>query len=188
MYKGINLSNIAFDLDGTCVDFTKSFIEIAENQYGITGFTSDQILTYEIEDHIALNRNDCGKIVQFIIENPFESNLTFIQNARETLEEFMEIEQIIFITSRHVIKPIVKWLSENFENNNFQVYNVLKPHKKLKILHDLNIKYYIDDRLVTCELLSQFGFYPILYNQPWNQMNTKIPTIFSWNEIRDLLQ
>lgn len=187
MYKDINLSNVAFDIDGTVVNFTKSFIEIAEKRHGITGFTSNDILTYHIEDHMDLPKKETYEIVNFILENPFESNLEFFPDAKEILEEIMEDRMVIFISNRHVNVPIIEWFQASFNSTNFRVYTVSNPENKLEVLQSLKIEYYFDDRLETCELLNISGLKPILYAQPWNRINTKIPTVFDWNEIKDLL-
>ena len=187
MYSNLNIANVAFDIDGTVVDFTKAFIEIAEYHYGLSGFTKDQILTYSIEDHIKLTRFETLEIVNFILEYPYNSNLEFIPGAKEFLDEIMTVHNIIFISCRHTKIPIQKWMEDKFKNDNFQVFNVAKPNDKLSLLKKLGIEYYFDDRLETCQKMENSGIRPILYAQPWNRMNTGIPTVFNWSEIRDLL-
>jgi len=43
------------------------------------------------------------------------------------------------------------------------------PETKLDILNELEIRYFVDDRIETCRHLKEAGIEPLLFDQPWNR-------------------
>ena len=43
------------------------------------------------------------------------------------------------------------------------------PETKLDILNELQIRYFVDDRVETCKHLKEAGIEPLLFDQPWNR-------------------
>ena len=57
---------------------------------------------------------------------------------------------------------------------------------KTPYIKDLGLKYFVDDRLQTCEKLAREGITPLVYNQPWNMNGHNLQTVDDWQAIHSL--
>ena len=57
---------------------------------------------------------------------------------------------------------------------------------KTSYIKNLGLKYFVDDRLPTCQMLAREGITPLVYEQPWNMKGHDLPTVDSWQAIHAL--
>ena len=60
-------------------------------------------------------------------------------------------------------------------------------HTKLHYLLEHGIRYFVEDRLETCEQLAGHGITPILFAQPWNRRPHPFLEVSDWPQLASLL-
>ena len=62
------------------------------------------------------------------------------------------------------------------------------PETKLDILNELQIRYFVEDRLETCRHLKEAGIEPLLFDQPWNrnELADGLIRIQNWMQLKEL--
>jgi hypothetical protein len=79
----------------------------------------------------------------------------------------------------HTVFPIPVW-------RQIRVVAMGDHDDKARHIKDLGLSTFVDDRAETCLQLDRAGIRSIVFAQPWNQDRHRLPTVRSWNEIRNL--
>jgi hypothetical protein len=111
-----------------------------------------------------------------------------MQGAAEVLTELARHGPLRFVTARIWPESIVRWLRQTLPDvdaGRIEVFATGLPEAKCDILKELKIRYFVEDRFETCELLSQNGIQPLLFDQPWNRVPEAIafPRIENWSQL-----
>jgi hypothetical protein len=180
---------IAFDLDGTIIDHTKTAQQILKKKWSIklplTNCVSDMVRT-KIPNHI-------HKSLQTIIYGKRSLKNPIMKDAKNTLKLLKNNNWSIYIVSRRYPENRIfalKWLNKNlpkiFPKENIFFASSIK--EKNKILKKININYLVDDELKIIKLLSK-NIKGIHFDQ-FNKFNCKHlhVDINSWKQISTFLK
>lgn len=182
----IPLDEIGFDFDGVIADTATTFLEIASRKYGYNSFSKEDITTFELEDCINVPRAVVEKIFTEILMDSLGTGLLPMQGAIETLSLFASHSSVKIITARPVEQPVHDWLETYFNTpllDKIQVVATGDHDDKIRHIHASKIKYFVDDRVVTCESLVREKIHPIVYNQPWNKGQHNLTMVSDWDDI-----
>ncbi|MGC9325828.1 MAG: 5' nucleotidase, NT5C type [Desulfomonilia bacterium] len=181
---------IAFDFDGVVADTFRLFITLAKSQYNVE-INYDDITDYEFLNVIRMDKEHALEIIDTLTNYPHELDLKPNTGAVDVLTRMAAISPLLCVTARPFGGPIEMWFEKHMPRLMPECITVAATGvntKKLEILTESNIRYFIDDRLDTCEMLSGAGITPILYAQPWNRKPHPFIEVSNWSEIADLIR
>lgn len=183
---------IAFDIDGVLINFNDSFLDIAKNKFGVLkNVTRDNVVHYNYWECIDISKEKCFEIVDYVLENPFECGVKPIKGAVESLTHLSKYTDLLLVTARQerfikVTKDLIYSILPNVDKSKITILHE-SGRKKYKILKDLGVTFFVDDKLSTCQNLVQNGINVILFDSPWNQSNEKFYRTNCWKEISNFI-
>ena len=180
---------IGFDIDGVVADTGGAFIRIAGTDYGINSITLDDITSFEVVDCLDVNQEIIDEIFSRLLDDPLTAGLQPMQNAVTVLQTFAEHAPLTFVTARPQEEPIARWLKHFLQPEIFEKIRLVamgEHDNKTSYIKNLGLKYFVDDRLPTCQMLAREGITPLVYEQPWNMKGHDLPTVDSWQAIHAL--
>ncbi len=186
----IPVDEIGFDFDGVIADTAESFIRIACKQYGYCGLTCEHITSFELEHCLDIPFTLVEKIFTDILTDSIGTGLQPMPGALKSLGRFAEAGTINIITARPIKKPVFAWLDQFFSGPTRERIRVIATgdhNDKVRHIHQLGLKYFIDDRAETCIQLAKEAIIPYVFNQPWNRNRHALQTVADWQEIRALV-
>ena len=186
----IPLHQIGFDFDGVIADTADTFVRIAAEKYGYNSFSKEDITNFELEDCINIPREIVEKIFTEILMDSLGTGLKPISGAIETLSLFATHSKVTIITARPIDQPVHDWLESYLGKpllTNIQVVATGDHDDKIRHIHSNNIKYFVDDRVATCQSLVKEAICPIVYQQPWNKGRHHLTTVSDWNDISHMV-
>ena len=183
-------SDIAFDIDGVFANTMALFLEIARKDYGINHIRYEDITTYFLEECLDIDPEIIKVIINRILEGEFESDLLPVDGAVEVLSDIGEAHPLLFVTARPRLATVKKWVHSMLSLNpsDIEVVATGTFEGKADVLNARGVRYFVEDYLETCYMLSESGITPILFSQPWNRSsNHPFMEVGSWAEIRALV-
>ena len=187
--KKIDPALIGFDIDGVVADTGGAFIRIAGTDYGINSITLNDITSFEVVDCLDVNQEIIDEIFSRLLDDPLTAGLQPMQNAVTVLQTFAEHAPLTFVTARPQEEPIARWLKHFLQPEIFEKIRLVamgEHDNKTSYIKNLGLKYFVDDRLPTCQMLAREGITPLVYEQPWNMKGHDLPTVDSWQAIHAL--
>lgn len=181
---------IGFDLDGVIADTAAAFVRIACEEYGYCNFTVDDITTFQVEECIGMPATLVERIFGDILEDSLATGLTPMPGAVEVLGEMAARGPITVITARHLERPVIDWFDRFFPGTTTRAIRLtaMGDHDdKLRHIRHHGLRYFIDDRAETCNMLAAANIRPYVYAHPWNRNRHRLPTVENWRQIRALL-
>lgn len=187
-------TNIAFDIDGVVINFTDAFLQIAREKFGVLKDAKfSDVTRYEFCECLDISYEKCFEIVYYVIANPFECNVGSVEKAVEVLTELSKDINLIFVTARYKkfkqqTKELIYHILPNVDKDKIIIIHE-SGSKKYKILNDLNIKHFIDDRSRNVRILNQNDITAYLFTRPWNaktRPNDSFTRVSTWEEISNL--
>ena len=185
----INPVHIGFDIDGVVADTGGAFIRIALEEYGINSITLEDITSFEVVDCLDMDREIIEEIFSRLLDDPLNAGLKPMQDAIPVLHGLAEKAPLTFVTARPHEEPIARWLKHFLAPATYDKIRLVAMgvhDKKTSYIKNLGLKYFVDDRLQTCQKLAEAGITPLVYNQPWNKNGHNLPTVNNWQDIQDL--
>ena len=185
----INPTLIGFDIDGVVADTGNAFIRLANEVYGINSITLDDITSFEVEDCLDVDQEIIEEIFNRLLDDPLSAGLLPMKDSITVLHRFAEEAPLTFITARPQEKPIALWLKNFLHPAAFGEIRLVamgEHDNKTSYIKNLGLKYFVDDRLQTCEALANEGITPLVYSQPWNSNGHDLPTVSNWQAIHAL--
>lgn len=186
----ISPSQIGFDLDGVIANTAEAFVRIACEEHGYCSFTLDDITNFQIEECIGMPASLVEQIFRDILEDSLATGLQPMPGAVDVLGELAVHAPITVITARPLEQPVINWFDRFFPHNTRKAIRLVAMgdhDDKLRYVMQHNLKYFIDDRAETCNMLAAAKIMPLVYSHPWNRNRHDLPTVENWQEIRDLL-
>lgn len=185
----INPVYIGFDIDGVVADTGGAFIRIALEEYGINSITLEDITSFEVVDCLDMDREIIEEIFSRLLDDPLNAGLKPMHDAIPVLHGLAEKAPLTFVTARPHEEPIARWLKHFLAPATYDKIRLVAMgvhDKKTSYIKDLGLKYFVDDRLQTCQKLAEAGITPLVYNQPWNKNGHNLPTVNNWQDIQAL--
>lgn len=183
-------SDIAFDIDGVFANTMGLFLEIARKDYGINHIQYENITTYFLEECLDVDPEIIRVIINQILEGEFEPELRPIDGAVEVLSDIGEAHRLLFVTARPQLPTVKGWVHSKLplKPSDIEVVATGTFEGKADVLSARGIRYFVEDCLEVCYMLSERGINPILFSQPWNRSsNHPFREVSSWAEIRALV-
>lgn len=187
--KKINPAHIGFDIDGVVADTGGAFIQIASEEYGLSSLSLKDITYYDVVDCLDVDREIIDEIFTRLHDEPLSSGIQPMEDAINVLHKYAEHAPLTFVTARPEKKPIDLWLKHFLRPAAYEKMRLVAMgvhDNKTPYIKDLGLKYFVDDRLQTCQKLAQEGITPLVYNQPWNTNGHHLQTVADWQAIHDL--
>jgi uncharacterized HAD superfamily protein len=182
--------NIAFDIDGVFANTMGLFLEIARRDFGINNHKYEDITTYFLEDCLDIDPDVIRIIINRILNGDFELELEPIEGAVEVLSEIGQAHPLLFVTARPQHTTVNEWVHNMLpsEASDIEVIATGTHEGKGDVLKARGIRYFVEDSLDVCHMLSEQAISPILFCQPWNRSpDHPFREVRSWAEIRDLV-
>jgi uncharacterized HAD superfamily protein len=179
--------NIAFDIDGVFANTMTLFLEIVRNDYGINHIRYQDITEYFLEECLDIDPEIIRVIINRILEGDFEPELKPIDGAVEVLSEIAEVQPLLFVTARPELSTIKEWVHRMLpvRPSDIEVIATGTFEGKADVLNARGIRYFVEDCLEICYMLSEHAITPILFSQPWNRsLHHPFREVSSWAEIR----
>ena len=189
-HKKIHPHELAFDVDGVFANTFQSFVDKARYQYGLQIYYDD-ITEYDYRNVIKIDDDINEKLIQMVVNTPIETGVQPIEGAVDVLTRLSEITTLFFVTARSEKNNILQWIKKQLKTVNISdiCLSATGTHlKKIPVLQKHGVKFFIEDRLETCYLLSEVSITPIVFEQPWNQTPHPFHTVKSWNEIAAMIE
>jgi len=183
----VTRGNIAFDIDGVFANTMTLFLEIVRNDYGINHIRYQDITEYFLEECLDIDPEIIRVIINRILEGDFEPELKPIDGAVEVLSEIAEVQPLLFVTARPELSTIKEWVHRMLpvRPSNIEVIATGTFEGKADVLNARGIRYFVEDCLEICYMLSEHAITPILFSQPWNRsLHHPFREVSSWAEIR----
>jgi uncharacterized HAD superfamily protein len=182
---------LAFDIDGVVADTMAMFVQLARERYGLTDLTKDHLNQYDLFRCLTVDRSVIEELICLTLDDEHTLELPPSPGAPEVLAELSRHGPLRFVTARIWPESITEWLYRQLPGvprEGIQVIATGAPDAKLKILQDLGVCYFVEDRLETCHHLAQDGIQPLVFDQPWNRGYAPFPRIHSWRQLRGCLE
>jgi hypothetical protein len=111
-----------------------------------------------------------------------------VPGAPQVLKQLAEHAPLRFVTARIWPDSIIEWLHRTLHpvpTRNISVVATGAPEAKLAVLKELGVRFLIEDRAETCEMLARDGIQPLLFDQPWNRdvPSDSFPRVADWTEL-----
>ncbi len=182
---------IAFDIDGVVADTMVPFVELVRTRLGIKDFSKEHITEYELYKCLPeVSKEKIDEILWLVLSDEYTFKIPPCPGAPEVLHKLAQYGTLKFVTARVWADSIKKWIHQNVPEvaeDKIVVIATGDPKAKSKILSELNVKVFVEDRWDTCENLAKEGFKVIVYDQPWNRKGKGLIRISHWYELEDLI-
>jgi uncharacterized protein len=181
---------LAFDIDGVVADTMAVFIRLARERYGLEHLHKDHLHRYDLRQCLDLDHAIIDDLICLTLDDEHTMQIPPVPGAPEVLAETSRHAPLRFITARIWPESITEWLYLHLPQvprERIQVIATGSPEAKLRVLHDLRVRYFVEDRLETCHFLAQDGIQPLLFDQPWNRTENYFPRLENWYQLRDYL-
>lgn len=188
--KEISPADLAFDIDGVVADTMAMFVTLARERYGLVHLTKDHIACYDLHRCLNLDSGIVNDLICLTLDDEHTLQIPPVPGAPKVLNELARHGPLRFVTARIWPESITQWLHATLPDVPFDRIEVIAtgaPESKLQILKNMDIKFFVEDRLETCELLAQGGVQPLLFDQPWNRtpQAESFPRVQSWSQLSE---
>ncbi|MGA3116101.1 MAG: haloacid dehalogenase [Syntrophobacteraceae bacterium] len=180
---------LAFDIDGVVADTMAIFVRLAHEKYGLTHLSKQDMLCYNLYECLGLQREIIDDLIRLTLDDRHTMEIPPVPGAPEVLMELAGVAPLRFITARVWSESITQWLFTILPGVPREKITVIAsgaPETKLDILNELQIRYFVDDRVETCKHLKEAGIEPLLFDQPWNRNESAngLIRIQNWTQLK----
>ncbi|PID71473.1 MAG: hypothetical protein CSB34_07130 [Desulfobulbus propionicus] len=185
----IHPRQIGFDFDGVIADTAEAFLRLACEQHALCDIALDQITHFQIEECVDMDVQVVEDIFTQILEDSVETGLKPMEDAIAVLEAFSALAPVHIITARPLAAPVQRWMQLHMPRQLLDKVNLVAMgdhDDKARHVQQLNLSHFIDDRAETCKQLEQAGIRSIVFSQPWNRYQTRLPKVENWQQIKQL--
>ncbi|MFZ2448404.1 MAG: hypothetical protein WAW37_18750 [Syntrophobacteraceae bacterium] len=168
----INPLELAFDIDGVVADTMEVFVRLAHERYGLTHLTKEHISCYNLYTCLGLEKEILDDLICLTLDDPHTMEIPPMPGAAEVLTELARGAPLRFVTARIWPESITDWIYQTLPDVSPDRITVIAsgaPEVKPGILKELDVRYFVEDRVETCRQLKEAGIQPLLFVQPWNR-------------------
>ena len=188
--KTIEPSELAFDIDGVVADTMAVFVRLAQEHYGFTWLTKEDLRQYDLRACLDVDPEIVDELICLTLDDEHTRQIPPVDGAAVMLTELALHGPLRFVTARIWPDSIIRWLHQTLpdvDSSRIEVFASGLPEAKCGILRELKVRYFVEDRVETCKLLSQNGIQPLLFDQPWNRVPeaAAFPRIEKWSQLAE---
>ncbi len=190
MVDRIDPARMAFDFDGVLADTMRLFLQIAQIEFGITSIEYEDITDYELEECLALESHVIDAIIDRILDGRCNHWLQPIPGAINILTKIaQQTNKLLFVTARPSADSLDEWINHVLPAvaATMEIVATGSFDKKVGILLQHKMAYFVEDRLETCFALAAAGIRPILFRQPWNRQEHPFTEVSDWQALAKLI-
>lgn len=185
----IHPQELAFDIDGVVADTMATFLRLARERYGLSHLSKEDLVSFDLQSCLKLDPEIINDLICTTLDDANTLELKPLDGAAHVLSHLARRGPLRFVTARIWPESIVQWLQNllpRVPQGFIEVSATGSPDAKLAILRQFGVRYFVEDRLETCELLANEGLHPIVFDQPWNRKGNgcPFPRVRSWHEIQ----
>ncbi len=183
----IRPDQLAFDIDGVVADTMEVFVQLARNHDGLQHLTKEDLVRYDLHRCVPADSTVVDDLICRTLEDENTMRVPPMPGAPEVLSELAEHGPLRFVTARIWPESIVAWLHQTLsgvDRESIQVIATGDPAAKASVLRRMGVVHFLEDRLETCEMLAEHGIRPLLFDQPWNRVESRFPRICNWYQFR----
>ncbi len=180
---------IGFDFDGVIADTVEAFIRLACEQYDHCGIRPEDITDFTVEHCLGMETDIAESIFLEILHDSVGTGLLPMPGSVEVLSELADHAQVTIVTARPLAEPVHEWLQLTFSQDVYDQMRVVAMgdhDDKVRHIQQLGLRTFVDDRAETCLQMHRAGIRSIVFSQPWNRNRHTLPSVQSWQEIRNL--
>ena len=184
-------AGIAFDIDGVIADTMRLFLDIARDEFAVTGIRYEDITRYNLEECLDLPSDVIDGVIVRLLEGGYRAALYPIPGAPAVLERLARrCGSVLCVTARPTIGPIADFIHGILpsEGERIDIVATGSFEAKTEVLLDRGVTHFVEDRLETCFTLTTAGITPILFAQPWNREPHPFIEVNSWDQIDGLIR
>jgi uncharacterized protein len=186
----IDPHEIAFDIDGVVADTMEMFIRLAHERYSLMHLSKEHISCYDLYKCLGLEKEVLDDLICLTLDDEHTRQIPPVSGALEVLTELARHAPLRFVTARIWSESITEWLYLNLPDvsrENITVIASGAPEGKLQILNELEIRFFVEDRIETCRQLKKAGIQPFLFDQPWNRNEAMdgFIRIENWTQLKE---
>lgn len=182
----IDSRHIGFDIDCVVADTMEAFIRLAGEDHAIK-VNPNEITDFLVEKCLDIDQVIVDKIFSRLLNEPLDADLKPMTGSVAVLERLAENAPLTFVTARPNLDPIAEWLEYYLHDDICRDARLVTSgdHDRKTIhIKALGLKYFVDDRHETCNMLiHEKDITPIVYNQPWNMGKHQHPCVEDWQSI-----
>jgi uncharacterized HAD superfamily protein len=184
----IHSHELAFDIDGVVADTMETFVRLARERYGLSRLSKEDLTCFDLTRCLGLNGEIINDLICTTLDDEHTLELPPVAGAPHVLSSIARHGPLRFVTARIWPESIVQWLHRilpQVPQDMIEVTATGHPDAKLEVLRQYKVRYFVEDRLETCEMLAREGFQPIVFDQPWNRTDESgaFLRVKSWREI-----
>ncbi len=187
----ISRDSLAFDIDGVVADIMTTFLTLARERYDCGDHLRyEDLTTFSLEDCLDLEPRIIAELIRELIDRPQQLAVEPFPQAAAVLTRLARETPLLFVTARDRAGPILTWLQSTLPQvapQDIRVVATGDPDRKLHYLQEQKVRFFVEDRLETCLLLSDHGITPILFAQPWNRLPHPFLEVADWPALANLL-
>jgi uncharacterized HAD superfamily protein len=186
--KAIEPSELAFDIDGVVADTMAVFVRLAQERYGFTWLTKEDLRQYDLRTCLNIDPEIVDELICLTLDDEHTGQIPPMDGAVDMLTKLARHGPLRFVTARIWPESILRWMHQTLpsvDSSRIEVFASGLPEAKCDILRELKVRYFVEDRFETCKLLSQNGIQPLLFDQPWNRVPeaAAFPRIENWSQL-----
>ena len=186
--KTIDPADLAFDIDGVVADTMAVFVRLAQERYGFTRLTKEDLRQYDLHACLDIPLEIVNELICMTLDDDHTQEIPPMDGAVAVLTKLADYGPLRFVTARIWPESIIRWLQQTLSEvdaGRIEVFATGLPEAKCSILRDLGVKYFVEDRVETCRLLMEKGIQPLLFDQPWNRGSEAVlfPRIDDWSQL-----
>jgi uncharacterized HAD superfamily protein len=184
----IRPEDLAYDIDGVVADTMEVFVRLARERYQLDWMSKECMVQYNLQACLGLDRQTLDDLICLTLDDEHTLEIPPMPGAPQVLTELSARSELRFVTARIWPESITEWIYRQLPavpRTRIRVIATGSPDAKTEILRELGVHYFVEDRLETCRNLATQGFYPLLFDQPWNRSaNGEFPRIMNWEQLR----
>jgi 5'(3')-deoxyribonucleotidase len=184
-------TGIAFDIDGVIADTMRLFLDIARDEFDVTGIRYEDITRYNLEECLDLPVAVIDRVIVRLLEGGTRARLNPVPGAPEVLNRLARCcGSVLFVTARPTVGPIADFIREILPcaGECADIVATGSYDAKTEVLLERGVTHFVEDRLETCFTLDAAGIAPILFVQPWNRAPHPFIEVAGWDQIEGLIR
>jgi uncharacterized protein len=181
---------IGFDFDGVIADIAETFLRIACEEHNYCSFDLDDITSFQVEECLNMPFPLVERIFGDILHDSLAAGLKPMPGMIDVINELAGLAPVTIITARPQPQPVADWLDNFLPARTCAKINLIAmgDHDgKISYIREEGLRYFVDDRAKTCELLHDADITPLVFSQPWNRNKHTFQAVESWQEIRAMV-